>query len=84
MSFLRFAGIVLLVVIGFGTGICGLFGMAMTIAGGADDFTVPAFILSTIAILVSVGCFFGIRALTRRWREAQAKVQPTEQPKDPQ
>ena len=84
MGFLRFAGIVLLVMIGFGTGICGLFGMAMTIAGGADDFTVPAFILSTIAILVSVGCFFGIRALTRRWREAQAKVQPTEQPKDPQ
>jgi len=84
MGFLRFAGIVLLVVIGFGTGICGLFGMAMTIAGGADDFTVPAFILSTIAILVSVGCFFGIRALTRRWREAQAKEQAAAQPKDPQ
>ena len=73
MSFLRFAGIVLLVVIGFGTGICGLFGLAMTIAGGADQFTVPAITLSIIAILVSVGCFFGIRALIRRWRVAQAK-----------
>jgi len=73
MGFLRFAGIVLLVVIGFGSGICGLFGMAMTVAGGADDFTVPALILSVIAILVSVGCFFGVRALIRRWRAAQAK-----------
>jgi hypothetical protein len=80
MGFLRFAGIVLLVMIGFGTGICGLFGMAMTIAGGADNFAVPAFILSAIAILVSVGCFFGIRVLTRRWREEQA----TAQVKDPQ
>jgi len=84
MGFLRFAGIILLVLIGFGTGICGLFGMAMTIAGGADDFTVPAFILSAIAILVSVGCFFGIRALIRRSQAAQAKEQAAAQPKDPE
>jgi hypothetical protein len=72
MGFLRFAGIVLLVLIGFGTGVCGLFGMAMTVTGGADNFTVPALTLSLVAILVSVGCFFGVRALIRRWRAAQA------------
>lgn len=73
MGFLRFAGIILLVAIGFGTGICGLFGMAMTVVGEAHDFTVPALIISTLCILVSVGCFFGIRALIRRSRAAQTK-----------
>ena len=76
MGFLRYVGIVLLVLIGFGSGICGLFGLAVTldVAGeGWQHADRPMiFILSVLCILVAVGCVFGIRALSRRLRAARA------------
>jgi hypothetical protein len=66
-QFLRLTMIVLLVLIGFGTGICGLFGLAATFPGGVNSIV---FGLSIVGFLVTIGCFFGIRTLARRMREA--------------
>jgi len=67
MGFLRLVGVFLLIVLGFGTGICGLFGVALTVSG--DQLPGGSVLLpSVIAILVSVGCFFAVRALLRRDR----------------
>ena len=75
MGFLRFIGIVLLVLIGFGTGICGLFGLAVTLDVAGEGWRhadrVMIFILSVVCILVAVACVFGIRALSRRMRAAR-------------
>jgi hypothetical protein len=75
MGFLRFVGIVLLVIIGFGSGICGLFGFAVTLDVAGEGWQhadrVMIFILSVVCILVAVGCVFGVRALSRRLRAAR-------------
>jgi uncharacterized membrane protein len=79
-QFLRFAAIVLLVLIGFGTGICGLFGLVVTLDMAGESWRhadrVMILILSAVSILVTVGCFFGIRALARRMRAARQKPSP--------
>ena len=67
MGFLRIVGMFLLVVIGFGTGICGLLGIGMEVARKEELWQV-VITFSVIGILVSVGCFFAIRALIRRDR----------------
>lgn len=77
-QFLRIAALVLLVLVGFGTGICGLFGLGATFAelfGALPSASDRALILglSVLCIAVAVGCFFGIRALARRMREAARK-----------
>lgn len=79
-QFLRFAALILLVLIGFGSGICGLFGLAMTVPDMLGPRPVTAsdvglvLVLSAVGGLVAVGCFFGARALARSLRRsAQAK-----------
>ena len=75
-QFLRFAALILLVLIGFGSGICGLFGLAMTVpdmfgprAGSAGDVGL-VLVLSAVGGLIAVGCFFGARALARSLRRS--------------
>jgi hypothetical protein len=79
MGFLRFAGIVLLVLIGFGSGICGMIGLAVTLDVAGEGWRhadkISIFLLSVLCILVTVGCIFGIRALLRRVRAARAADQ---------
>jgi hypothetical protein len=70
MGLLRLVGIFLLVVIGFGTGICGLFGIITEVRRKEELWEVVV-LFSVIGILVSVGCFFAIRALIRRDRRAK-------------
>ena len=81
-QFLRFAALILLVLIGFGSGICGLFGLAMT---GPDMFgprPVSAgdvglvLVLSAVGGLIAVGCFFGARALARSLRRSSETKPP--------
>lgn len=81
--FLRFAALILLVLIGFGSGICGLFGLAMTVPDmfgprpvGASDVGL-VLVLSAVGGLIAVGCFFGARALARGLRRA-AQPKPPE------
>lgn len=79
-QFLRFAALILLVLIGFGSGICGLFGLAMTVPDMFGPRPVSAsdvglvLVLSAVGGLIAVGCFFGARALARSLRgSAQTK-----------
>jgi hypothetical protein len=79
-QFLRFAALILLVLIGFGSGICGLFGLAMTVPDLFGPRPVTAsdvglvLVLSAVGGLIAVGCFFGARALARNLRRsAQTK-----------
>ena len=82
-QFLRFAALILLVLIGFGSGICGLFGLAMTVpdmfgprpVSGSDVGLV--LIASAIGGLVAAGCFSGARALARGLRRS-AQTKPPE------
>ena len=74
-QFLRFAAIIVLVLIGFGSGICGLFGLAMTVPevfgprhGGSDVGLV--LVLSAVGGLIAAGCFFGVRTLARSLRRS--------------
>jgi hypothetical protein len=75
VRFLRFVGIVLLVLIGFGSGICGMVGFAVTLDVAGEGWRhadkVSIFLLSILCILVTVGCVFGIRSLLRRMRAAR-------------
>lgn len=74
MQFLRFATLIILVALGFGTGICGLFaigGMAidtMQRSSGMDPWAPAAFVIGGVCILVAIACFFGVRALARSLR----------------
>ena len=80
-QFLRFAALILLVLVGFGSGICGLFGLAMTVpdmfgprpASASDVGLVLT--LSAVGGLIAVGCFFGVRALARSLRRS-AETKP--------
>jgi hypothetical protein len=82
-QFLRFAALILLVLIGFGSGICGLFGLAMTVPDMFGPRPVPAgdvglvLVASAIGGLIAVGCFFGARALARSLRRP-AETKPPE------
>lgn len=82
-QFLRFAALILLVLIGFGSGICGLFGLAMTVPDMFGPRPVSAsyvglvLVLSAVGGLIAVGCFFGARALARSLR-------PSAPPKPPE
>ena len=80
---LRFAALILLVLIGFGSGICGLFGLAMTVPDLFGPRPVSAsdvglvLVLSAVGGLIAVGCFFGARALARSLRRS-AETKPPE------
>jgi len=82
-QFLRFAAMILLVLIGFGSGICGLFGLAMTVPDMFGSRPASAsvvglvLVLSTVGGLIAAGCFFGARALARSLRRsAETKPPP--------
>ena len=73
-QFFRIAAIVLLVLIGFGTGICGLFGLGVTlfeVSGWQHADKVLIIVISTVSLLVATGAFFAVRALVRRVRAAR-------------
>jgi hypothetical protein len=81
-QFLRFAALILLVLIGFGSGICGLFGLAMTVPDMFGPRPVSAsdvglvLVLSAVGGLIAVGCFFGARALARSLRRSSETKPP--------
>ena len=92
-NFLRFTALILLVLIGFGSGICGLFGLGAVAVdsmsghrGGPEDFTSVAVVLSLIGLVVAALCVWGVRALSRslaRKSQAAAAVPPTPPPSPP-
>lgn len=93
-NFLRFAALILLVLIGFGGGICGVFGLGAVaveqLSGerltGAMDFTGVALVLSLIGLVIAALCIWGIRVLARGLRrsaQAEAASVPTPQPPPP-
>jgi hypothetical protein len=73
-QFLRFALLIILVLVGFGTGICGLFAVGATVvdtmsrSSGTDQFAGLIVALGLACIAVAVGCFFAVRALARGLR----------------
>ena len=74
MQFLRIAAIVFLVLIGFGFGLCGLFGLGVTlfeVSGWQHGDKVLIVVISTVSLLVATGAFFAVRALVRRVRAAR-------------
>lgn len=86
--FLRIVLLIILAAIGFGTGICGLFGLGVTtfdtLKGSADSFAGIAAALSAVALLIAVGCWFGIRALMRSLRaRAPVDAPPPVEPPSP-
>jgi len=93
-NFLRFAALILLVLIGFGGGICGVFGLGAVAveqltgqrSTGAMDFTGVALALSCIGIVIAALCIWGIRVLARGLKRsalAQAASAATPQPPQP-
>lgn len=93
-NFLRFAALILLVLIGFGGGICGVFGLGAVaveqLSGerltGAMDFTGVALVLSLIGLVIAALCIWGIRVLARGLRRSaqpEAASVPTRQPPPP-
>lgn len=85
--FLRIVLLIILAAIGFGTGICGLFGLGVTtfdtLKGTADSFAGIAAALSAVALLIAVGCWFGIRALMRSLRARASVDAPAVEPPSP-
>jgi len=73
-KFFRVAAIILLILIGFGTGICGLFGVGVTLFDGSgwqhSDRGLVA-VLSAVFLSIAAGCFFAVRGLIRRLRAAR-------------
>lgn len=71
-QFLRFATLIILALIGFGSGICGLFGLGASLidsmqhgSGGPENFTGVVVAFSVVGVVVAIGCFFAVRALAR-------------------
>jgi len=90
-QFLRFALLIILVFIGFGTGVCGLFAIGsmavdtMSRSSGMDQYAPLIFGLGAICIGVAVACFFGVRALARglRTHSSAPAVPPAPPPAAP-
>jgi hypothetical protein len=88
-QFLRFAALIILTLIGFGTGICGLLGIGFTVfdslspRGGRDDMAGVAIVISVVSIVVAIGCFFAIRALARSLRAHTTPITPPAPPPAP-
>jgi len=88
-QFLRFALLIILVFIGFGTGICGLFAIGsmavdtMSRSSGMDQYAPLIFALGAVCIAVAVGCFFAVRALARGLRAHAASPAAVPPPPPP-
>ena len=88
-QFLRFALLIILVFIGFGTGICGLWalvGGAIDLSSSRPDQYSGVFVVAgLIFVVIAVGCFFGVRALARglRAQATPAGTPPASPPSPP-
>ena len=92
-NFLRFAALILLLLIGFGSGICGLFGLGAIavdqISGRSSttmDLSGMVLVLSLIGVGIAALCIWGIRVLARGLRratQAEAKSPSTPPPSTP-
>jgi len=76
-NFLRFAALILLLLIGFGSGICGLFGLGAVAveqingrSSSTMDLSGAMLVLSTIGVIVAALCIWGIRVLARGLKRA--------------
>jgi len=76
-QFLRFSALIILALVGFGSGICGLFGLGASAidalngrggGGGGENFTGVVVMFSVVGVVVAIGCFFAVRALSRSLR----------------
>ena len=87
-QFLRFAALIVLLLIGFGSGICGLLGLgysafeALQGRGGPQDFTGLVVGFSVVGVAIAIACWFGIRALAHRLRAPSAAPTPPGLPPD--
>jgi hypothetical protein len=82
-QFLRFAALIILALVGFGSGICGLFGLAASAldatrsgGGGGENFTGVVVLFSVVGVVVAIGCFFAVRALARSLRANTTPIAP--------
>jgi len=93
-NFLRFSALILLLLIGFGGGICGLFGLGAVAVDqmggqrGTMDLTGVALVMSLIGIVIAALCFWGVRVLARALKrtaqaEAAAKAATSAPPPSP-
>lgn len=73
-QFLRFALIFVLIIIGFGGGVCGVFGLAMSVTAG--NGTGLVLVLSAVGLLVALGCGLLARRLIRRMNAARQSPSP--------
>jgi hypothetical protein len=89
-QFLRFAALIILVFIGFGSGICGLFGLGVSAfdamqgggRSGGENFTGVVVLFSVVGVVVAIACFFAVRALSRSLRR-HSPPPPVAPPGDP-
>ena len=86
-QFLRFAGLIIFALVGFGSGICGLVGLGGSAVdalnghgggGGGENFTGLVVVMSLIGIVVAVGCFFLARMLARSLRAHTTPMPPVD------
>ena len=83
-QFLRFALLIILVFIGFGTGICGAWAVVGSVidlsSSRPDQFAGAIAVVGLVCILIAIGCFFGVRALARSLRAHTAPMPPPPPP----
>jgi len=84
-QFLRFSALVILALVGFGSGICGLFGLGASAidamqghggGGGGENFFGVVVMFSVVGVIVAIGCFFAVRALARSLRAHTTPIEP--------
>ena len=83
-QFLRFALLIILVFIGFGTGICGLWAVVGSVidlsSSRPDQYATVFAVVGVIFVAIAVACFFGVRALARGLRAHAAPAAPPPPP----
>lgn len=83
-QFLRFALLLILAVVGFGSGVCGAIGLTMSLfdqSSGPDNFRGVAIAFSVIGLVIATGCYFLVRLLMRGLqRSATAPAVPPPPP----
>ena len=72
-QFLRFALLLILAVLGFGTGVCGAFGLVTGLldrSGGPENFSGVAVMFGVVGLVIAALCFFAVRALMHSLRRS--------------
>jgi purine-cytosine permease-like protein len=77
-QFFRFVAILVLTLVGFGFGACGLYGLGVSLTdlfgpGWERSSKELIIVISVLCIAVAIGCFFATRALVRRLRAVAQK-----------